>query len=83
MKSPVAVTLIIVGGLLIFGPVIADHSARAQVVAIMTEQKLTSVNLTPPPMSPQYRFGCWFVGSLMITVAVLSSHSRRTEPKAE
>ena len=80
MKSPVAVTLIIVGGLLIFGPVIADHSARAQVVTIMTEQKLTSVNLNPPPMSSQYRFGCWLVGSLMITVAVLSSRSRKAEP---
>jgi hypothetical protein len=76
MKTSVAITLIIVGGLLILGPLLADHLARAQVVAVMTEQKLGSVSLNPPPMSSKYRFGCWFAGSVMIAAAVLLSRSR-------
>jgi hypothetical protein len=81
MKSPVAVALIIVGGLLVLGPVLADHLARAQVVAVMTEQKLTSVSLNPPPMSSPYRFGCWFVGSVMIAAAVIFSRARNAGSK--
>jgi hypothetical protein len=73
MKTPIAVTLIIVGGLLILGPVLSDHLARAQIVSVMTTQQLTSVNLQPPPMSSQYRFGCWLAGSIMIAAAVLRS----------
>ena len=81
MKTPVAVTLIIVGGFLILGPVVADHLARAQIVAVLTQAKLESVNLQPPPMSSPYRFGCWFSGSIMIAAAVLMSRSRRGDLK--
>ena len=76
MKSSIAVTLIVVGALLVLSPAVADHLARAQIVEVMTEQKLTSVNLNPPPMSLPYRFGCWLAGSVMIVVAVGSSRSR-------
>ncbi len=75
MKTPVAVTLIIVGGLLILSPLLADHLARAQIVAVMTHSNLTSINLSPPPMSSAYRFGCWFAGGIMIALAVVMSRS--------
>ena len=81
MKTPVAVTLIIVGGLLILGPLVADHLARAQVVAVMTHSSLTSVSLNPPPISSAYRFGYWFAGSVMIALAVLMSRSRSGSSK--
>ena len=76
MKTPVAVALIIVGGLLIATPPIFDQLARAQVTAAMQTQNLTSVSLSPPPMSSEYRFGCWFVGGIMVAAAVI--FSRRT-----
>lgn len=82
MKTPVAVTLIIVGGILILGPLLADHSARAQIVAVMTEQKLTSVSLNPT-LSSEYRFGCWFAGSVMIAAAVFLSRSPRADSKGD
>ena len=83
MKSPVAITLIIVGGLLILGPAFTDYTARAQVASILAQQKFTSLNLDPPPMSSTYRFGCWLAGSAMIAAAVYSSRSRCGRSKEE
>lgn len=80
MKTPVAVTLIIVGGLLILGPAISDHLARAQIVEVMTKQQLTSVHLDPSPLSATERFGCWAIGAVMIAAAVLMS--RNPKPPA-
>ena len=82
MKTAVAVTLIIVGGLLILGPLLSNHLARTQIVAVMKEQGLTSVNLQPAAMSSNYRFGCWFAGSAMIAAAVLMSR-RGSRKKSE
>jgi hypothetical protein len=78
MKAPVAVALIIVGGVLILAPVAADQLARAQVVTVMTEAKVPSVNLEPPPMGSGYRFGCWLSGVVMIGAAVLMSRNSKT-----
>jgi hypothetical protein len=75
MKPPVAVARIVVGGLLILAPVISDHLARGQIAATLSE-KMPHVTLDPPPMSKQYRFGCWLAGVLMICVAVRGSRSR-------
>lgn len=73
MKSPIAVALIIVGGMLILGPAISDHIARDQIVTLMTGSDLTSVNLKPPPMSPVYRGVCILAGMAMIIVATANS----------
>jgi hypothetical protein len=77
MKSPVAIALIIVGGILILGPAISDHLARNQVVKIMTSTDMTSVNLKPAPMSPFYRGGCIVVGFAMVLVAISRSRDAR------
>jgi len=77
MKTPVAVTLVLVGGFLILGPALIDHLARAQVAAAMVELKATPLSLNPPPMSSAYRFGCWVMGSLMIASAISSSWRKR------
>ena len=77
MKTPVAITLIITGSLLIAAPIIADFVERAQVAAALGKPGVTSVNLQPT-LSSEYRFGCWFVGCAMILAATLAS--RRASP---
>ena len=81
MKTPIAITLIIVGGLLILAPALTDYLARGQIVSTMSETKLTSLNLNPPPMSSAYRLGCYFAGCAMIAVAVIMSRPRRGDLK--
>lgn len=83
MKTSIAITMIIVGAILIFGPAVADHMARAQVVTVMTEKNTTSVKLDPPPMSDLYRFGCWIAGISMMGAAVHMSRSRVRSSKDE
>lgn len=83
MKTSIAITMITVGAILIFGPAVADHMARAQVVTVMTEQDITTVSLDPPPMSPLYRLGCWVAGVSMIGSAVHMSRNRVRSSKEE
>lgn len=75
MKSPVAITLIIVGGLVVIAPIISDHLQRGQVVAALGKPEVTRVNLEPTP-SADYRLGCYLLGSLMIAAAVVFSRRR-------
>jgi hypothetical protein len=75
MKAPVAVALIVVGGILILAPAISDHLARAQVVAVMAARDMPEVTLHPDQMSSAYRFGCWLIGGIMIAVAMLRSRN--------
>jgi hypothetical protein len=72
MKSPVAVTLIIMGALLIMTPALADCLYARNLAAVMTRPEIASVNLEGK-MSTLYRIGCWLAGSVMIGVAVLAS----------
>jgi len=77
MKTPIAITLIIMGGLLVVTPALADYLHQLNVVAIMSRSGITSVTLTGQ-MSELYRFGCWLTGSGMVGVAVLCSLFART-----
>jgi len=72
MKTPVAITLIIMGGLLVAAPIISDYLQRAQVAAALGKPGVESVNLQPT-LSSDYRLGCWIVGSAMVAAAVLFS----------
>ena len=75
MKTPIAVTLIIMGALLVMTP--ADFLYQRNVVALMSRSGVTSVTLAGQ-MSELYRFGCWLTGSAMVAVAVFSAlFSRR------
>jgi hypothetical protein len=77
MKTPIAVTLIIMGALLIMTPALADFLYQRNVVALMSKSGVNSVTLAGQ-MSAHYRFGCWLTGSGMVGVAVLSAlFSRR------
>ncbi|HEY1663901.1 MAG TPA: hypothetical protein VGI03_15900 [Verrucomicrobiae bacterium] len=72
MKTPIAVTLIIVGGLLVMTPALSDYFYQRNVVALMSHPGITSVNLDGK-MGDLYRIGCWLTGSVMVGIAVLCS----------
>jgi hypothetical protein len=81
MKTPIAVALIIMGGLLVMTPPLADYLHQRNVVALLSS--LTSGRVTlEGKMTDLYRFGCWFTGSAMIGVAVVCSlFGRREAPE--
>jgi hypothetical protein len=72
MKTPVAVTLIIMGGLLVMTPALSDYLYQRNVVALLSHPGVQSVNLDGK-MGDLYRIGCWLTGSVMVGVAVLST----------
>jgi len=78
-ETPVAVTLIIMGALLIMTPAISDYLFQRNVVALMTHTGFTSVNLDGK-MRDLSRFGCWLTGTLMIVIAVRRSLHSASEP---
>ena len=80
MKTSVAITLIIVGGLLVAAPIASDYLQRAQLLAALGKAGVTSVNLQPI-LSEQYRLGCWSVGAAMVAAAVC--FSRRSSGGSE
>lgn len=72
MKNSIAVTLIIMGTLLVMTPVLADVMYQRNVVDLMASSGVTSVTLSGQ-MGDRYRFGCWLTGSGMVGVVVLST----------
>lgn len=72
MKTPVAVTLIIMGALLVMTPALADYLHQRNLVALLSHPGITSANLEGR-MGDLYRFGCWLTGSVMMGVAVICS----------
>ena len=74
MKTPVAVTLIIMGALLVMTPAIVDFFYHRNIVVLMARSGVTGVTLAGQ-MSAIYRCGCWLTGSGMIGIAVLFSRS--------
>lgn len=81
MKVAVALTLIVMGTLLILTPPISDFLHQQNVVALMTKPGITNVLLLGE-MKENYRFGCWLTGSGMIAVAVLGSLLKGREASA-
>jgi hypothetical protein len=79
MKTPIAVTLIIMGALLVMTPALADFLYQRNVLALMARSGVTSVTLAGQ-MSELYRFGCWLTGSGMVGIAVLCSLFIRRQP---
>ena len=72
MKTPIAVTLIIMGSLLVMTPAIADIFYQRNVVALMAGSGVKSVSLAGQ-MGDLYRLGCWLTGSGMVGIAVIVS----------
>ncbi len=82
MKTPVAVALIIMGALLIMVPVLSDYMHQRNVVELLSQTNVTSVNLIGQ-MRDLYRIGCWATGTGMIAIAVLSSLFKTSSSSTE
>ncbi len=82
MKTPVAVTLIIMGALLIMVPAQADYMYQRNVIELLSLTNVTSVNFISQ-MSDAYRFGCWLTGTGMIAIAILRSLVKTSSPPTE
>jgi hypothetical protein len=79
MKTPVAITLIIMGALLVVTPALSDYLYQRNIVDLMLQPRINSVSLDGK-MGDLYRIGCWLTGSAMVGIAVLCSlGSRRSE----
>ena len=76
MKTPVTLTMLIVGGILIIAPfafsALHEHEVTAAFVA---RSDLTSINLgdEKSALSPLSRFGCWFTGTILCAVAIIGA----------
>ncbi len=72
MRYKIWTTLIVCGTLIVLAPPAADYLANHQIMQLLVERKdFTSVNLGLPPMSSEYRFGCWALGAVMIAVGIV------------
>lgn len=72
MKTPVAITLVIMGGLLVAFPILSDYLHRAQTVEALNAIESGSISLQST-LSTEYRFGCWLLGAGMIGAAIFAS----------
>ncbi len=82
MKTPIGITLIIAGAVLILAPVVSDQLHEARVSELIARPGTTSVRLDNP-LGELYPFGCWLTGSAMIGMAVrFSACSRKAELQA-
>jgi hypothetical protein len=83
MKTPVTITMLLVGGLLILAPFIFsalhEHEVSATFIA---RSDLTSMNFGDDrsALSPMSRFGCWLTGTGLCAVAIIgaSADARRS-----
>jgi len=71
MKTiPVAVALVIMGGMLILAPIGADYLFQRNLVSLLLNEQSISATVIPQ-LSSWYRVVCWLTGSLMVFFGVL------------
>lgn len=76
MKTPVTITMLIVGALLILAPFVFGSIQDRQVSALlMARNDLNRVNfdIERSSLTPWSRFGCWFVGTTLCVVATIGA----------
>ena len=72
MKTPVAVTLIIMGALIMITPAISDYLFQLNVVTLLIKTGAPTAT-REGRKSDLYRIGCWATGLGMVGVAVMCS----------
>src|SRR5690349_1244990 len=90
MKTTIAVTLIIMGTLLILTPVLSDLYYQRSVHDLATGSQNNGtfleykVNvLRAAQMGDLYRFGCWLTGSGMVGISVFASLFSARQPQEQ
>ena len=78
MKPAVAITLIIVGAILIALPPISDYLWRADTIRLLQKPGVSNVQLQGQ-MGDDYRAACFLAGAVVIAVACIFS-IRRPQP---
>jgi hypothetical protein len=71
MKTRVAITLIVMGTLLLMTPVLSDYLYQRNLVLLMTHAVM--LERLGGNMSTLCHIGFWVIGSLMIGIAILAS----------
>ena len=76
MKTPVTITMLIVGAFLLVAPfafsALHEHEVSATFIA---RSDLTSINFGEErsALGPVSRFGCWFTGTALCVVAIIGA----------
>jgi hypothetical protein len=69
MRPSIVVTLIVVGGLLVAAPLVADYLLQAKyqdsVVRLLEKPETHRVNISRQEVSSTLAFGCWLVGAAL------------------
>jgi hypothetical protein len=77
MKTPLAVALVVVGGMLIIAPIVADYflkaNHQANVVRLLERPEARTVSLQREEMDSTYSYACWLLGALAIGASVYFS----------
>jgi hypothetical protein len=81
------VTLVLVGGLLILAPLVADYMLKtthqANVVKLLEKPDAKSVNLFREEIHSGLSIGCWFTGTMLaVTGIYLAIRETRAKPDA-
>ena len=76
MKTSVAVTLIVMGTLIILAPPASDYLHQRQLSSLIARPEVSEVRL-PGTMCDMYRFGCWLAGVTMVLMAIRGSLGRK------
>jgi hypothetical protein len=72
MRYKIWLALIICGTIIVLAPPVSDYLANRGILEMLVERKdFNRVSLALPPMSTEYRFGCWGLGAAMILVGTI------------
>jgi hypothetical protein len=82
MKSPVSVTLIVMGTLLILGPIGADYLYQANLVSLLAKGQPVAATVIDH-VSLWYRIVCWLTGSMMILIGMVAGAADRRASQYE
>jgi hypothetical protein len=72
MKSPVAVTLIVMGSLLILAPIGADYFYQRNLISLLAKGQAVLATVIDH-LGVWYRLVCWLTGSVMILVGMVAA----------
>jgi hypothetical protein len=75
MDATVALSLVVMGSLLVMTPPVADHLHQRNLVQLMSQPGVRTVNLAGG-MTDAYQFACWLTGTTMVVIAVTGSINR-------
>jgi hypothetical protein len=86
MKPAIAITLIVVGGVIVVSPLAAEFALKAEhqsnLVRLLEKPGVKNVALEHNEMGAPLQFACWLTGSLMIGASIFFTVRQRVQPPA-